>query len=212
MGPSLLELLEELPDPRDPRGTRYPLVPVLALCLVAALAGYTTLAAISQFGRLRKHRPAQALGLKRGTSHAASILSALLRNLDAGHLDRIIGRWLAARHASGWEVHNLDGKTARSSRDGEAPGVPLLAAYAPQASAVVAQLRVDAMTDEHKAARRLLEVLPPLAGDRGPTSDAIEVAAVEGGTAEVGRRPAADHPGLPLPAGDAQVQQDRAPA
>lgn len=38
MGPSLLELLEELPDPR---GIRYPLVPVLALCLVAALAGYT---------------------------------------------------------------------------------------------------------------------------------------------------------------------------
>ena len=164
MGPSLLELLEELPDPRDPRGIRYPLVPVLALCLVAALAGYTTLTAISQFGRLRKHRLAHALGFKRGTIPAASTLSDLLRGLDAEHLDRLIGRWLASRHEGGWEVINLDGKTARGSRDGETPGTHLLAAYAPQASAVIAQLRVDAKTNEHKAALRLLGVLPPLVG------------------------------------------------
>ena len=92
MGPSLLELLGELPDPRDPRGIRYPRVPVLALCLVAALAGYTRLTAISQFGRLRKHRLAHALGFKRGTIPAASTLSDLLRELDAEHLDRLIGR------------------------------------------------------------------------------------------------------------------------
>ena len=164
MGPSLLERLAELPDPRDTRGIRYPLVPVLALCLVAALAGYTTLAAISQFGRLRQHRLAHALGFRRGTIPAASALSDLLRGLDAEHLDRLIGRWLAARHAGGWEVLNLDGKTARGSRDGEVPGTHLLAAYAPQASAVIAQLRVDAKTNEHKAALRLLGVLPPLVG------------------------------------------------
>jgi hypothetical protein len=164
MGLSLLELLEELPDPRDPRGIRYPLVPVLALCLVAALAGYTTFAAISQFGRLRKHRLAHALGFKRGTIPAASTLSDLFRDLDAEHLDRLIGRWLASRHGCGWEVINLDGKTARGSRDGEAPGTHLLAAYAPQASAVIAQLRVGAKTNEHKAALRLLGILPPLVG------------------------------------------------
>lgn len=164
MGPSLLELLSELPDPRDPRGIRYPLVPVLALCLVAALAGYTSFTAISQFGRLRKHRLAHALGFKRGTIPAASTLSDLFRDLDSEHLDRLIGRWLASRHESGWEVINLDGKTACGSRDGETPGTHLLAAYAPQASAVIAQLRVDAKTNEHKAALRLLRILPPLVG------------------------------------------------
>jgi hypothetical protein len=164
MEPSLIELLGELRDPRDPRGIRYPLVPVLALCLLAALAGHTTLAAISQFGRLRKHRLAHALGFNRGTIPAASTLSEVLRDLDADHLDRIIGRWLASRHADGWEVINLDGKTARGSRDGEAPGTHLLAAYAPQASAVIAQMQVEAKTNEHKAALRLLGVLPHLAG------------------------------------------------
>ena len=52
------------------------------------------------------------------------------------------------------------GKVLRGSRDGETPGVHLLAAYAPQASAVIAQMRVDASTNEHKAALRLLGVLP----------------------------------------------------
>ncbi len=101
MSPSLIELLGELPDPRDRRGIRYPLVLVLALCLVAILAGHTSLAAISQFGRLRKHRLAHALGFRRGTIPAASTLSEVLRDLDAEHLDRLIGRWLAARHDSG---------------------------------------------------------------------------------------------------------------
>ncbi len=38
-----------------------------------------------------------------------------------------------------------------------------MAAYAPQA-AVIAPLRVDAKTNEHKAALRLLGILPPLVG------------------------------------------------
>jgi hypothetical protein len=111
------------------------------------------LAAVSQFGRLRKHRLAHALGFKRGTIPAASTLSDVFRDLDAEYLDRLIGRWLAPRHAGGWEVISLDGKTARGSRDGEAPGARLLAARAPQASAVIAQLRVDAKANGHTIGR-----------------------------------------------------------
>jgi hypothetical protein len=164
MPPSLIELLAELPDPRDARGLRHPLVPVLALCLVATLGGCTSLAAIAQFGRDRGPRFAHALGFRRGKTPAPSTLSELLRDLDADALDALIGRWLAGRHAAGWEVVHLDGKTARGSRDGDAPATHLLAAYAPQAAAVVGQLRVDARTNEHKAALRLLGVLPPLGG------------------------------------------------
>jgi hypothetical protein len=164
MPPSLISLLAELPDPRDPRGVRHPLVPVLALCLVATLAGCTSLAAISQFARDRGAAFAHALGFRRGKTPAPSTLSELLRNLDADALDALLGRWLAGRHAAGWEVVALDGKTARGSRDGEAPGTHLLAAYAPQAAAVIGQLRVDAKTNEHKAALRLLGILPPLNG------------------------------------------------
>ena len=59
----------------------------------------------------------------------------------------------------------------RGSRDGELPGQHLLAAYAPQREAVLAQMRVDGKTNEHKAALRLLGILP-LAG-RVVTGDAM---------------------------------------
>jgi hypothetical protein len=163
MAVSLIERLGELDDPRDPRGIQYPLVPVLALCLVAILAGHTGFAAIAQFGRLRRHRLGPALGFKNGKMPCANTLSLLVRDLDADHLDRIIGAWLTDRQARGWEHIALDGKTLRGSRDGDVPGVHLLSAYVPQASAVIAQMRVEATTNEHKAALRLLGVLP-LAG------------------------------------------------
>jgi hypothetical protein len=160
----LLERLGTLTDPRDRRGRQYPLVPLLGLCLVAILAGHSSLAAISDFGRLRRHRLGHALGFTRGTMPCPNTLSNLLRELDPDHLDRVIGEWLADRHPGGWGHLAIDGKVARGSRDGEVPGTHLLAAYAPHAAAVVAQMTVEATTNEHKAALRLLGVLPPLGG------------------------------------------------
>ena len=168
---SLLDRLAELTDPRDRKGRQYPLVPLLALALVAILAGNTSVAAIAQFGRLRRHRLGHALGFRDGNMPCANTLTNLLAALDADHLDRIIGDWLTDRHAAGWEHIALDGKTARGSRDGDMPGVHLLAAYAPQASAVVAQMTVEATTNEHKAALRLLGVLP--LGGAVVTADAM---------------------------------------
>jgi hypothetical protein len=55
---------------------------------------------------------------------------------------------------------SLDGKTLCGSRDGEAPGQHLVAAYAHEHRAVLAQIRVDAKTNEHKAALELLGILP----------------------------------------------------
>ena len=136
----------------------------MALCLVAILAGHTSVAAIAQFGRLRGKRFGHALGFTRGRMPCPNTLANLLAGLDAGALDRILGEWLADRHAAGWDHLALDGKALKGSRDGPVPGVHLLAAYAPQASAVIAQLRVEATTNEHQAALRLLGILPPLAG------------------------------------------------
>jgi len=162
--PTLFDRLAELRDPRSPHGRQYPLVPLLALCLVATLAGCTSVAAIAQFGRLRGQRLAHALGFRDRKMPCANTLTNLLAAIDPDSLDRIIGAWLADRHADGWDHIALDGKTVRGSRDGDTPGVHLLAAYAPQASAVIAQMRVDATTNEHKTALRLLGVLPPLRG------------------------------------------------
>ena len=168
---SLFDRLTELPDPRHRKGRQYPLVSLLGLALVAILGGHTSVTAIAQFGRLRKHRLGHALGFCDGKMPCANTFANLFAALDADHLDRIIGDWLADRHADGWEHIALDGKTVRGSRDGQTPGVHLLAAYAPQASAVIAQMTVDATTNEHKAALRLLGMLP--LGGAVVTADAM---------------------------------------
>jgi hypothetical protein len=161
---SLVERLGELTDPRDRRGCQYPLVGLLVLCFVGVMAGHTTPEAIAQFGRLRQKRLGHALGFKNGNMPCANTLAGLLRRLDADHLDRIIGAWLGERTDGAWDQLSLDGKTLRGSRDGDVPGVHLLAAYAPQVSAVLAQMTVAATTNEHKAALQLLGVRPALGG------------------------------------------------
>ena len=45
--PSLFDRLAELTDPRHARGRTYPLVSLVALALVATLAGHTSLTAIA---------------------------------------------------------------------------------------------------------------------------------------------------------------------
>lgn len=168
---SLVEVLETIPDPRKAKGLRHPLTAVLSLTVVAILAGCKSLEAIAQFGRDRGTAFAHALGFRRGKTPAKSTLSELFRSLDVVVFEAALNRWLHSRALDGWQQIAFDGKTLKGSADGEAPGVHLLSAFIPSAACVIAQMRVDAKTNEHKAALQLLAVLP-LAG-KVATGDAI---------------------------------------
>lgn len=158
-GPSLVELLATIPDPRKPRGRIHPLTAVLSLAVVAMLAGMKSLEAIAQFGRDHGAGLAHALGFRRKKTPAKSTLSEIFRALDLDAFEAALRAWAQGRPAAG-EALAIDGKTLRGSRAGDLPGVHLLAAFAPGSAAVLGQLRVDAKTNEHKAALRLLGVLP----------------------------------------------------
>jgi hypothetical protein len=158
---SLLDALAQIPDPRDPRGRRHPLSAILSLAVLAMLTGCKSYAAIVQFGRDKGFALAHALGFRRGKTPCKSTFSILFRALDITAFENALSRWIATRLPPGAElVINLDGKTLRGSKDGETPGQHLVAAYAPHVQAVLAQLRVDAKTNEHKAALELLGILP----------------------------------------------------
>ena len=134
---TLVEALASVPDPRSRHGRRYPLVPLLCLVTLGLLMGKRTLGSVARLGLNYGPELLLALGFPRGRGPVKSVLSRLLRSID--------------------------GKTLRGSRDGEIPGVHLVAAYAPDGQAVLGQLRVDCKTNEHKAALKLLGILP-LAG------------------------------------------------
>lgn len=169
-GLSLIENLAQVPDPRSRHGRVHPLPAILALTVLAMLRGCKGPTAIAQFGRDHGIPLAHALGFTRGKTPAPSCLSDLFCRLDAVAFEAALSRWIKARSAAATpeqpdpqqekEPLSMDGKTLRGSRDGETPGQHLVAAYAPLVEAVLVQVRVDAKTNEHKAALELLGILP----------------------------------------------------
>jgi hypothetical protein len=161
---SLLDALAEVPDPRSRHGRRHPLRAILCLTVLAMLRGCKGPTAIAPFGRDHGVELAHALGFLRGKTPAPSCLCELFSRLDASAFEAALSRWVASRVPPAEEADpqpvSLDGKTLRGSRDGETPGQHLVAVYAHRHQAVLAQIKVDAKTNEHKAALELLGVLP----------------------------------------------------
>lgn len=158
---SLMELFQGVHDPRRPQGKRHPLPALLALAIVGLLSGMTSYEAIVDFGKARGWEFLQLLGFTRRRGLCKATYSRVFRRIDAADVEARIGQWIQSHTDLGVAPHiAIDGKTARGSRDGEMPGVHLVSAYVPQFRAVVGQLRVDAKTNEHKAALELLGILP----------------------------------------------------
>src|SRR5262249_13129345 len=158
---SLLDVRADVPDPRHRCGIRHPLSAVLGLAVLAMLSGSKSYQAIAPFGRDKGCALPRVLGFRRGKTPTKATYSLLFRRLDVAAFEAAVARWVAARGADEeMAVIALDGKTLRGSRDGVVPGQHLVAAYAVAAAAVLAQVRVDAKTNEHKAAWQLLGLLP----------------------------------------------------
>ena len=158
---SLLDVLADIPDPRHRRGIRHPLSALLGLAVLAMLSGCNSYQAIAQFGRDKGFALAHLLGFRRGKTPTKATYSILCRRLDVVAFEAALARWIASRLSDeDRAVIALDGKTLRGSRDGTVPGQHLVAAYAVKAAAVLAQVRVDAKTNEHKAALQLLGLVP----------------------------------------------------
>ena len=136
------------------------------------LAGMTSYEAIVDYGKERGWEFLQLLGFTRRRGLCKATYCRIFRRLDVAAFEAAVSRWIRGRLRPGDAAHlALDGKALRGSRDGETPAVHLVAAYAPDVQAVVAQMRVDAKTNELKAALEMLAILP-IKG-RLVTADAI---------------------------------------
>jgi hypothetical protein len=125
------------------------------------LAGMTSYEAIAQYGQERGREFLYLLGFTRGRGLCKATYSRVFRRIDIADFEARISQWILGRLRPGEALHfAIDGKTARGSRDKDTPAAHLVAVYAPDVHATVAQLRVDAKTNEHKAALELLGVLP----------------------------------------------------
>ncbi len=176
---SLAEALASVPDPRHPYGWRpqyppIPLVALLQLAVAATLCGARSLYAIAQWGRERlEDDPAllTSLGLAPGRSPSVATLHRVFKALDVAAFERVVGHWLGQTGVATTDPLSLDGKSLRGIHGDEVPGVHLVAAYAHDAQAVVAQLRTEGKGQELAGAKEVLRQAP-LKG-RLVTADAL---------------------------------------
>jgi hypothetical protein len=158
---SLVEALSGVPDPRSRHGRRYPLLPCLCLVVLGLLAGRKTVEAILEMHEDFGDGLPLALGFPRARFPSRGALLDLLARLGPDAVESALSAWVTSNLSPDQaEAIAIDGKTLRGSRDGLLPGHHLLAAYANDARAVLAQMRVDAKTNEHKAALKMLRLLP----------------------------------------------------
>jgi hypothetical protein len=158
---SLMELLEGIDDPRGARGKRHPLPALLALAVVAMLSGISSYEGIVQFGKERGWEFLRQLGFTTRWGLCKATYSRVFRRIDIEAFEAAVATWIGSRVTAENGRHiAIDGKSLRGSRDDGAPAAHLVSAYAVEAGAVIGQLRVDAKTNEHKAALELLGILP----------------------------------------------------
>ncbi|MGB7961726.1 MAG: ISAs1 family transposase [Propionicimonas sp.] len=155
---SLLELLGGVPDPRRPRGIRHRLPAILAVGIVAVVAGAQSFAAIGQWADDADPELLAGLGFDEDRVPSESAIRRTFARLDAAKLDSVLGAWLwtRTRVVGQRRVIAVDGKTVRGARSGDQSAPHLVAAFDHRFGAVLGQLAVAAKSNEIPAVRTLL--------------------------------------------------------
>jgi predicted transposase YbfD/YdcC len=163
---SLLSMLASVTDPRSPQGIQHMLVFVLAVCVVAMLAGAKNYREIAGHAAdipqplLRKLGAEWSWFRLRYKHPSMSTIRRVLTMIEAAELDMITGAWLFAQAGKSgkgeWEIA-VDGKVMRGAWTDENDKVTLFSAVLHREAVTIAQLRVPDGTNEITQAGALLD-------------------------------------------------------
>ena len=177
---SLAQALAAVPDPRRRRGVRHRFTPLLSAAVCAMLCGARSFAAIVEWIADLSGPDRASLALTK-TTPAGTTLWRLLVAVDPTALQTALGSWVRARLPEPTcrevpgrrrrRVLAVDGKAMRATLRGDGP-VHLLAALDHATSVVVAQVNVDAKTNEIPCFKTVLDQVDDL-GDMVITADAM---------------------------------------
>lgn len=173
---SLAEVLTDVVDHRSRQGLQHELPAILLLACTGMLCGCRSLQALTAWGKRQEQVLLKTLGFPRGRAPGYGTWQRTLSQLEVASFERALQEWaeaaLAAHGRSDrWQGLALDGKVLRGSRQGDLPGVHLLAVLAQELGITLVQDGVPAETNEITAS------LPLLAGlhltNRVVTADAL---------------------------------------
>ena len=163
--PSLRDALAEVTEFRQAQGRRYELLSVLLLCCVAVMCGYSSQAAIAEWGANYGRKWLQRLGINRRRGPSQPTLHRIFKGIDCEQLERVMARWaelVLESHAllsGSLEAVALDGKTLCGSQRQGAKDAHLLSALSHRLGVVMAQIAVEDRTNEIGQVDELLAAL-----------------------------------------------------
>lgn len=157
----LLDMLRQVPEFRAEKGREYDLSFILAVCVVATLAGAKNSREIATVASGICECQLITMGARRDYFRNCyrcprrTLIWSVLGNIDAAELDRITGKWLLAqarktRREDGeieWIIA-VDGKVLRGSWTDENEQVTLFSAMLQDKGVTIAQVRVPDGTNE----------------------------------------------------------------
>jgi predicted transposase YbfD/YdcC len=198
---SLLAMLESIQDPRMRRGKQHALEFVLAVCVVATLAGAKGYSEIARKANDMSQSLLAKLGAKWNWHEdmykwpSKGTIRLVLSRIDADGMDAVTGEWLsvhAAKNADGeWDIA-VDGKVLRGAWTSENDKVTLFSAMIREEGITIAQVRVPDDTNEITQVGALLGTLPIPEAD--PALFTLDAAHTQAETAEIiTRRPGWDY-------------------
>ena len=165
-------MLEQIPEFRGSKGMEYALSFILAVCIVATLAGAKNYREIATVAAGISQDQLRLLGAefyyfgKCYRYPRRTVIWTVLTNVDAATLDRITGTWLLAqarkyRNEDGgieWVIA-IDGKVLRGAWTDENDKVTLFSAMLQEEALTVAQVRVPDGTNEITQVKALAKEL-----------------------------------------------------
>jgi len=152
--PSLRDALAEVGEFRKARGRRYELLSVLLLCCVAVMCGYSSQAAIAEWGTNYGGKWLARLGINRRRGPSQPTLHRIFKGLDCEQLERAVGHWAELvlqalkQQPAALEAVAVDGKTLCGSQQQGARDAHLLSALSHRLGVVMAQVAVADQTNE----------------------------------------------------------------
>lgn len=162
---SLLGMLASVTDPRSPQGIQHALEFVLAVCVVATLAGAKNYREIAGHAADIPQSLLKKLGAEwnwfrlRYKHPSESTIRNVLTGISAAELDLITGAWLftqARKRGKAEWIIAFDGKVMRGAWTDENDKVTLFSAMLHREAVTIAQVRVPDGTNEIIQADTLL--------------------------------------------------------
>lgn len=158
---TILKHFCELEDPRIERTKQHQLIDIVALAILAVLAGADGWTAIETYGQAKLEWLRQFLALPNGIPSHDTIARVFSR-LDPQVFERCFRNWIESiTQAMRVQVIPIDGKQLCQSfdRNRGQQAIQIVSAWASQHRLVLGQVKVDAKSNEITAIPKLLEML-----------------------------------------------------